>query len=171
MLLWSELVVLIEPYCPTSGHRGEQPLQLKSMLRVHIVQIAYNYSDPDMEDALDEIASLIAAPPSTRSTEGKRDSEMYSSKQKRQPMTFWCQHCCVAKKRLSWVISATRACKSARRCRQKPPLQSKPSLLHHVLGKLKQLKAESNCKISCPLLALHRKVAGYAPKWNLCSGI
>ena len=58
LLPWSVLVALIEPHYPSSGRRGQQPLALESMLRVHIAQIAYNYSDPGMEDALYEIASL-----------------------------------------------------------------------------------------------------------------
>lgn len=58
LLPWSALVALIEPHYPKAGRRGEQPLPLESMLRVHIAQIAYNYSDPGMEDALYEIASL-----------------------------------------------------------------------------------------------------------------
>lgn len=58
LLPWANLIALIEPYYPTTGRRGQQPLPLVSMLRIHIAQIAYNYSDPGMEDALYEIASL-----------------------------------------------------------------------------------------------------------------
>jgi IS5 family transposase len=58
LLPWSDLLALIEPHYPKSGQRGQQPLPLVSLLRIHIAQIAYNYSDPGMEDALYEIASL-----------------------------------------------------------------------------------------------------------------
>lgn len=58
LLPWPDLLALIEPHYPKSGQPGQQPLPLASMLRVHVAQIAYNYSDPGMEDALYEVASL-----------------------------------------------------------------------------------------------------------------
>ena len=58
ILPWHTLIGLIEPHYPKSGRRGQQPLELTSMLRIHIAQIAYNYSDPGMEDALYEISAL-----------------------------------------------------------------------------------------------------------------
>lgn len=58
LLPWPDLIALIEPHYPTSGRPGQQPLPLASLLRVHVAQIAYNYSDPGMEDALYEVASL-----------------------------------------------------------------------------------------------------------------
>lgn len=139
---WSDLLALIAPHYATSGRRGRQPIGLEVMLRIHLVQLAYNYSDPAMEDALIEItsirqfcrigvdevpdettilnfrhllehhglarplfdainarlaqrglflktgtivdASLIAAPSSTKNTEGKRDEAMHQSKKGNQ---------------------------------------------------------------------------------------
>jgi IS5 family transposase len=42
----------------TPGLRGRKPFPLDSMLRAHVAQIVYNYSDPGMKDALYEIESL-----------------------------------------------------------------------------------------------------------------
>lgn len=139
---WTDLLAVIEPHYPRSGHRGRQPIGLEVMLRIHLVQLAYNYSDPAMEDALVEIpllrqfcrvsmgeipdettilnfrrllethhlsdslferinanlsarglflkqgtivdASLIAAPSSTKNTQGKRDEAMHQSKKGNQ---------------------------------------------------------------------------------------
>ncbi len=58
LLPWHELFALIEPHYPKSGARGQQPIGLAVMLRIHVSQIVYNYSDPGMEDALYEVASL-----------------------------------------------------------------------------------------------------------------
>ncbi|MEY3122476.1 MAG: hypothetical protein RI993_1301 [Pseudomonadota bacterium] len=44
-------------YAPGNG-RGRKLFALESMLRAHVAQIIYNYSDPGMEDALYEIESL-----------------------------------------------------------------------------------------------------------------
>ena len=35
-----------------SGRRGRQPFPLDLMLRIHLLQVAYNLSDPRMEDLL-----------------------------------------------------------------------------------------------------------------------
>jgi IS5 family transposase len=40
------------------GKTGRPPYPLTVMLRIHILQVIYNYSDPGMEDALYEIESL-----------------------------------------------------------------------------------------------------------------
>ncbi len=41
------MLAVIEPhYAP--GRRGRKPFSLDSMLRAHVVQIVYNYSDPGM---------------------------------------------------------------------------------------------------------------------------
>lgn len=58
LLPWPQMLALIEPHYPKTGRPGRQPMGLDVMLRVHIAQIAYNYSDPGMEEALYEIASL-----------------------------------------------------------------------------------------------------------------
>jgi hypothetical protein len=55
---WSELLGVIEPHYPKTGHRGRQPMGLPTMLRVYFVQQWYGLSDPGREDALYEIESI-----------------------------------------------------------------------------------------------------------------
>ena len=50
---WRQLEQRIAPHYPMPG-RGRQPYPLSLMLRVHIVQLVDNLSDPAMEDALYE---------------------------------------------------------------------------------------------------------------------
>ncbi len=54
---WQGLLKLIEPHYPSAG-RGRRPYPLESMLRVHLMQNWFALSDPAMEEALYEIASL-----------------------------------------------------------------------------------------------------------------
>ncbi|MFO1214609.1 MAG: IS5 family transposase [Burkholderiaceae bacterium] len=56
---WKVLLDLIEPHYPVAG-RGRRPYPLASMLRVHLMQNWFALSDPAMEEALYEIASLRA---------------------------------------------------------------------------------------------------------------
>ena len=56
---WKALLRLIDPHYPTAG-RGRRPYPLGSMLRVHLMQNWFALSDPAMEEALYEIASLRA---------------------------------------------------------------------------------------------------------------
>src|SRR6516165_52691 len=56
---WKALLALIEPHYP-AGDRGRRPYPLESMLRVHLMQNWFALSDPAMEEALYEIASLRA---------------------------------------------------------------------------------------------------------------
>jgi transposase, IS5 family len=56
---WKALFDLIEPLYPAAG-RGRRPYPLASMLRVHLMQNWFALSDPAMEEALYEIASLRA---------------------------------------------------------------------------------------------------------------
>jgi len=42
----------------SAGRVGRKPYPLKVMLRVHVMQLLYNLSDPAMEDALYEIESM-----------------------------------------------------------------------------------------------------------------
>ncbi|MFM9100708.1 MAG: IS5 family transposase, partial [Cyanobium sp.] len=56
---WEELVDLIEPHYPrTSSKGGRPPYPLETMLRVHLLQQWYNLSDPAIEDALIEVATM-----------------------------------------------------------------------------------------------------------------
>lgn len=54
---WKDLLKVIEPHYPVAG-RGRRPYALESMLRVHLMQNWFALSDPAMEEALYEIASL-----------------------------------------------------------------------------------------------------------------
>jgi IS5 family transposase len=54
---WKALLKIIEPHYPVAG-RGRRPYALESMLRVHLMQNWFALSDPAMEEALYEIASL-----------------------------------------------------------------------------------------------------------------
>ena len=54
---WQVLLKIIEPHYPVAG-RGRRPYALESMLRVHLMQNWFALSDPAMEEALYEIASL-----------------------------------------------------------------------------------------------------------------
>ena len=55
---WADLLAVIEPHYPKMGGRGRQPYPLTTMLRVHLLKQWYALSDPSMEEALYEIASL-----------------------------------------------------------------------------------------------------------------
>jgi IS5 family transposase len=136
---WSLWAGRIAPHYPTAG-RGRRPFALEAMLRIHLMQQWFGYSDPAMEEALHDVpmlrefagldageeampdettilkfrrllethrlaqslfdetavllaerglllrqgtivdATLIAAPPSTKNRERKRDAEMSSTK-------------------------------------------------------------------------------------------
>lgn len=54
---WDALLELIEPVYPKAG-KGRRPYALQTMLRVHLLQNWYGYSDPAMEEALYEVAPL-----------------------------------------------------------------------------------------------------------------
>ena len=54
---WKALIKLIEPHYPVAG-RGRRPYPLESILRLHLMQNWFALSDPAMEEALYEIASL-----------------------------------------------------------------------------------------------------------------
>ena len=54
---WQRLEALIEPVYPTAGN-GRRPYPLRTMLRIHLLQHWYGYSDPAMEDALHEVPLL-----------------------------------------------------------------------------------------------------------------
>ena len=54
---WKALIREIEPVYPKAG-RGRQPYPLESMLRIHLMQNWFGLSDPGMEEALYEVASM-----------------------------------------------------------------------------------------------------------------
>ncbi len=57
LIPWQRLEERVRPrYFP--GERGRRPYPLAVMLRVHIVQLCYNLSDPAMEDLLYEAESV-----------------------------------------------------------------------------------------------------------------
>lgn len=54
---WQALTALIEPYYPR-GEGGRPAYPLAAMLRVHLMQNWFGYSDPAMEEALYEVTIL-----------------------------------------------------------------------------------------------------------------
>lgn len=54
---WKELVRLIEPHYPKAG-RGRQPLGLEKMLRIYLLQIWFDLSDPQAEDSIYDSESM-----------------------------------------------------------------------------------------------------------------
>ena len=57
LIPWKRLESIIEPHYPKAGN-GRRPYPLPTMLRIHCIQQWYSLSDPAMEDALYEIASM-----------------------------------------------------------------------------------------------------------------
>ena len=57
LIPWQRLEQRLRPVYPTGGH-GRPPYPLPVMRRIHCVQLFDNLSDPAMEDALYEIASI-----------------------------------------------------------------------------------------------------------------
>jgi len=57
LIPWKRLESIIEPHYPKAGN-GRRPYPLSTMLRIHCMQQWYSLSDPAMEDALYEIASM-----------------------------------------------------------------------------------------------------------------
>jgi len=51
---WDRLLACIEPHYPKRG-KGRPPILLERMLRIHMLQHFFNYSDPAMEEALYEV--------------------------------------------------------------------------------------------------------------------
>ncbi len=56
---WERFEAAIGPHYPKPG-RGRRPYPLSVMLRIHIVQLCYNLSDPGTEDLLHEAESVRA---------------------------------------------------------------------------------------------------------------
>ncbi|MGA9343406.1 MAG: IS5 family transposase [Rhodanobacteraceae bacterium] len=54
---WDALLALIEPVYPKAG-KGRRPYPIQTMLRIHLMQNWFGYSDPAMEEALYEVAPL-----------------------------------------------------------------------------------------------------------------
>jgi len=54
---WQRLETLIAPQYPVAGN-GRQPYALATMLRIHLLQQWFGYSDPAMEEALHELPLL-----------------------------------------------------------------------------------------------------------------
>ena len=57
VLPWAALLGLIEPFYPKAG-KGRHPYPMATMLRVHLLQNWFGYSDPAMEEALYEVTAL-----------------------------------------------------------------------------------------------------------------
>ncbi len=54
---WARLMTLIEPVYPKAGN-GRRPYALEAMLRVHLMQLWFNLSDPAMEESLYDITPM-----------------------------------------------------------------------------------------------------------------
>ena len=54
---WGRLMKRIEPYYPKAG-RGRQPLGLEKMLRIYFLQLWFDLSDPQAEDAMYDSESM-----------------------------------------------------------------------------------------------------------------
>lgn len=54
---WARLVTLIEPHYPKAG-KGRQPLGLEKMLRIYLLQLWFDMSDPQAEDAIYDSESM-----------------------------------------------------------------------------------------------------------------
>lgn len=54
---WKQWTGRIAPHDPTAG-RGRRPFELDTMLRIHLMQQWFGYSDPAMEEALHDIPLL-----------------------------------------------------------------------------------------------------------------
>lgn len=57
---WGELCALIEPVYPKSEGPGRPTIGLERMLRIHFLQHWFNLSDPAVEEALYDVASMRA---------------------------------------------------------------------------------------------------------------
>ena len=57
LIPWQRLEERIRPHYPRAG-RGRRPYDLSVMLRIHLVQVCHNLSDPAMEDLLYEAESV-----------------------------------------------------------------------------------------------------------------
>ena len=55
---WRELTKIIKPFYPKPEGSGRRPIGVERALRIHFMQHGFNLSDPAMEDALYDIASL-----------------------------------------------------------------------------------------------------------------
>ena len=54
---WDRLLGLIEPFYPKAG-KGRQPLGLEKMLRIYLLQLWFNMSDPQAEEAIYDSESM-----------------------------------------------------------------------------------------------------------------
>jgi IS5 family transposase len=54
---WGQLVALIEPFYPKAG-KGRQPIGLEKMLRIYLLQLWFDLSDPAAEDAIYDSESM-----------------------------------------------------------------------------------------------------------------
>jgi len=64
---WMQLCALIEPVYPKggSGEGGRPPVPLERMLRIYLLQLWFNLSDPAVEEALYDSAAMRASRAST----------------------------------------------------------------------------------------------------------
>ncbi len=78
LVQWSVLVALIEAH-HYRGEPGRSPVGLELMLCVYLWQNCLGLSDEGIDGTIVG-ATLVATPPSTRNTEGKRGADMHQTK-------------------------------------------------------------------------------------------
>ena len=57
-VLWSHLIAVVEPLCPTSGRDGRQPMGVAKMLCMYLLQQWCGSADEALEDALHDSQAL-----------------------------------------------------------------------------------------------------------------
>ena len=123
---WKALLSLIEPHYPVAG-RGRRPYPLESMLRVHLMQNWFALSDPSMEEALYEIASLRAfarlhlgepIPDETTILNFRHllEATIWPTTSSRRSMRTWRARACYSSEAASWMPPS-----SPRRVRPRTP--------------------------------------------------
>lgn len=55
---WNRLVTILEPHYSGKAKTGRPSFPLLAMLKIHLLQVIYNLSDPGMEDHLYDVASM-----------------------------------------------------------------------------------------------------------------
>ena len=58
VVLWTRLIAVIEPLCPTSGRVGRQPMGVPKMLRMYLLQQWYGLADEALEDSIYDSQAL-----------------------------------------------------------------------------------------------------------------
>ena len=76
---WGKLCALIEPHYPKPG-KGRRPKELEQMLRIYFPQLWFNLSDPAVEEALYDSATLRQFTGTDLGSEPVPDEPIYKRK-------------------------------------------------------------------------------------------